>query len=142
MTPCSTDSDPTSSPPPSSGIEKLQTTEQALTYYQRTILTNLVEYQGYSTSLILKAFEKCDKDANEYDIQCWCGKNESYDESSDELSENDDESNHGWLSGSDFSDEEEDNSNAPPQQQQSPNGIIYICTPKIETLRVYAGYTL
>jgi hypothetical protein len=127
--PGATESDLKSLPPPppsssSSGIEKLQATEQTLTDAQKAILTNLTEYQDYSRSLVLKAFEKCGEKANDYDIQHWCGKYEiEYrDESSSE---------------SDCSDEEEANSNAPPQQQQSPKG-----TPKVEILHMYTGDTL
>jgi hypothetical protein len=111
----------------SSGTDKLQAAEQALTDVQKAILTNLVEYQGYSRPLVLKAFEECDEEANEYDIQHWCGENENVNFNDDDeedveagdTTESSDES----LSGSDFSDEEEDDSNAPPQQQQSPKGI-------------------
>ena len=126
-----TDSDPKSSPPSSSGIEKLQATEQALTDVQKEILTNAVEYHGYSRLLVLKAFEECDEEANVYDILCWCGDNENVDFDSDDeedveaddTAESSDESS---SSGSDFSDEEEDDSKAPLQQYQSPKGIFRI----------------
>ena len=126
--PGATDSDPKSSPPPSSsGIEKLQATEQALTDIQKEILTNVVEYHGYSRLLVLKAFEECDEEVNEYDILRWCGEND-FDSDDEEDVEADDtaESSDESSSGSDFSDEEEDDSKAPPEQHQSPKGISRI----------------
>ena len=138
--PGATASDPKSSPPPSaSGNEKLQAAEQALTNIQKEILTNLVEYQGYSRLLVLKAFEECDEEANEYDIQCWCGENENVDFDSDdeedaEANDTAESSDESSSSGSDFSDEEEDDSKAPLQQYQSPKGISRI----IEMLYILA----
>ena len=135
--PGATDSDPKSSPPPSaSGIEKLQAAEQALTDIQKEILTNVVEYHGYSRLLVLKAFEECDEEANEYDILRWCGENDfdsddEEDVEADDTAESSDESS---SSGSDFSDEEEDDSKAPLQQYQSPKGISRI----IEMLYILA----
>ena len=132
--PDATDSDPAktipnssiSTPPPSSGIEKLHATEQALTDVQKQILTDLVEYQDYPKLLVLKAFEECDETANMYDIQIWCGENEDLnfdDDDEDEMQADDTaESSDESSSGSDFSDDEENDSNASPQQQQSPIG--------------------
>jgi hypothetical protein len=125
--PGATGSDLKSSPPSSSGIDKLQAAEQALTDIQKEILTNMVEYHGYSRYLVLKAIEECDEKENEYDILLWCGQNDNvnFDDDDEEDVEADDtaESSDESSSGSDFSDEEEDDSIAPPQQQQSPKGI-------------------
>ena len=54
---------------------KPQLTEQELTDVQKQILSDLVEYGGYSRLLVLKAFEKCDEMENAYDIELWCIEN-------------------------------------------------------------------
>ena len=127
-----------STPPPSSRIEKLHATEQALTDVQKQILTDLVEYQDYPKLLVLKAFEECDETANMYDIQIWCGENEDlnfdYDDDEEEMEADDTaESGDESSSGSDFSGDEENDSNESPQQQQSPIG-----TPKCYVYMYYS----
>ena len=55
---------------------KPQLTEQDLNDIQKDILADLVEYQGYSQLLVLKALEECCESCNTYDIQMWCVQNE------------------------------------------------------------------
>lgn len=55
---------------------KPQLTEQDLNDAQRDILADLVEYQGFSRLLVLKALEECHESCNTYDIQMWCVQNE------------------------------------------------------------------
>ena len=118
---------PVSTPPSSSEIIKRQLTEQDLTDVQKQILTDLVEYQGYPRYLVLKAFEECGTMANNYDIQVWCGQNESlqFDDGEEEKTEIDDttDSSDEWSSESDSSDVEESDLNM--SFQQSPIGISF-----------------
>ena len=95
---------------------KPQLTEEDLTNNQREILADLVEYQGYSKRLVLKAFEECHESSNTYDIQAWCIQNEGQNFDEDEKDDEAVSSNSG-SSGSDSSDEEDGNIFTPHFQQ-------------------------
>ena len=56
--------------------DKPKLTKEELSDIQNEILTDLVEYQGYSKLLVLKAFEECSESANAFDIQVWCTQHE------------------------------------------------------------------
>ena len=51
--------------------------EEDLKAQQKDIFTDLVGYQGYSKELVLKALETSPSEADLYDIQHWCDKNQN-----------------------------------------------------------------
>ena len=53
-----------------------QLQEKDLNDDQKEIFTDLVEYQGYSKFLVLKALEESNESANQYDIQDWCDEHD------------------------------------------------------------------
>jgi hypothetical protein len=114
---------PIPTPPLSSGVGKPQLTEQDLTDVQKQIFTDLVGYEGYRRLLVLKAFEECGEEANNYDISDWCAKNEDLKFEDDMKEEAEAEDSSGESSSeSGSSDEEENDLSMSLQQQQSPKG--------------------
>ena len=92
-------------------------TEQDLSNEQRKIFIDLVDYQGYSSLLVLKAFEESAKSANQYDIYDWCDANYAKfnfeeEDSSEELNGTDNELSS--LPDSDDSSEVQFNRNIKP----------------------------
>ena len=66
------------SPQASVSAAKPNLSEEQLNDEQKTILTNLIEFFGYSKLLVLKAFEECPNSKNyQYIVQQWCDKNEA-----------------------------------------------------------------
>ena len=55
---------------------KPQLTREDLNESQRSIFADLVQYQGYSELLVLKALEEHPESVNTYDILDWCDENQ------------------------------------------------------------------
>ena len=89
---------------------------------RKEILTHYVEFMGYSQAHVLRAFQECALDANRYDIQQWCDRND------DDYSDDDDDQEDGSESEdeeeSQFSSSESSDESLSDPNPQSASGIL------------------
>ena len=86
-----------------------QLKEQDLSDAQKDIFTDLVEYQGYSKLLVLKAMEESNASANQYDIQDWCDEHDGIFKFEEDYQEDEINISESSESSSDVADETEIN---------------------------------
>ena len=96
---------------------------------QTQIFTNCVTFLGFSKSHVLRAFQECGPEANKYDIDQWCDKNDDNysDDGQEDASESEDEEEF-QSSSSESSDESEpeevSSKSSDPNPRQAASGML------------------